>query len=87
MAAPAPSEEKLSASQLGWYGLGAVPHGVGITVGTFLVFYYNQVLGVPGASVGLAILVGSIFDAVTDQIVPTAAGDAATPISYAARFR
>jgi GPH family glycoside/pentoside/hexuronide:cation symporter len=69
VAAPAPSEEKLSASQLGWYGLGAVPHGVGITVGTFLVFYYNQVLGVPGASVGLAILVGSIFDAVTDPIV------------------
>ena len=69
-AAPPPrSEQRLSASQLGWYGLGAAPHGVVATVGTFLVFYYNQVLGVPGASVGLAILIGSVFDAVTDPIV------------------
>ena len=31
VAALAPSEEERSASQLGWYDLGAVPHGVGLT--------------------------------------------------------
>ena len=51
---------------LGWYSLGALPGGVGLTAGTFLVFYYNQVLGVPGATVGLAILIASLFDAITD---------------------
>ena len=39
-----------------------------LSAGTFLVFYYNQVLGVSAASVGLAILAASIFDAVTDPI-------------------
>jgi GPH family glycoside/pentoside/hexuronide:cation symporter len=58
----------LSRSLLGWYSLGALPGGVGLTAGTFLVFYYNQVLGVAGATVGLAILAASIFDAITDPI-------------------
>ncbi len=58
----------LSRSLLGWYGLGAAPGGITLTVGNFLVFYYNQILGVPGAIVGLAILTASIFDGVTDPI-------------------
>ncbi len=67
--APAPvTAGVLSRSVLGWYSLGAVPGGIGLAAGTFLVFYYNQVLGVPGATVGLAILAASLFDAVTDPI-------------------
>ncbi|MCP4749803.1 MAG: hypothetical protein GY866_02830 [Proteobacteria bacterium] len=58
----------LSRSLLGWYGLGAAPGGIALTTGTFLVFYYNQILGVAGATVGLALLIASIFDAVTDPI-------------------
>lgn len=58
----------LSRSVLGWYSLGASPGGIALTAGTFLVFYYNQVLGIPGATVGFAILAASIFDAVTDPI-------------------
>jgi GPH family glycoside/pentoside/hexuronide:cation symporter len=54
-----------------WYALGALPGGVGATVATFLVFYYNQVLGVPGAQIGFALMVASVFDAVTDPIVGT----------------
>ncbi|MBW2314412.1 MAG: MFS transporter [Deltaproteobacteria bacterium] len=51
-----------------WYGLGSLPGGVGATTATFLVFYYNQVLGVPGAQIGFALLVASVFDAVTDPL-------------------
>jgi Na+/melibiose symporter-like transporter len=58
----------LSRSVLSWYCLGALPGGVGLTAGTFIVFYYNQVLGVPGATIGLAIMAASIFDAITDPI-------------------
>ncbi len=62
------SEASLSRPLLRWYSLGALPGGIGLSAGTFLVFYYNQVLGIPGATVGLAILAASIFDAVTDPI-------------------
>jgi Na+/melibiose symporter-like transporter len=58
----------LSRPLLLWYGLGAVPGGIALSAATFIVFYYNQVLGVPAATVGLAILAASIFDAVTDPI-------------------
>ncbi len=67
-AAATHSDGALSRSLLGWYSLGALPGGVGLIAGTFLVFYYNQVLGIPGATVGLAILAASIFDAITDPI-------------------
>jgi GPH family glycoside/pentoside/hexuronide:cation symporter len=67
-AAATGTKPALSRSLLGWYSLGALPGGVGLIAGTFLVFYYNQVLGIPGATVGLAILAASIFDAITDPI-------------------
>ena len=66
---PPGSRRALTRSLLGWYSLGAVPGGIGLSAGTFLVFYYNQVLGIPAATVGFAILAASIFDAVTDPIV------------------
>lgn len=58
----------LPASLLGWYALGALPGGMALATGSFLVFYYNQVLGVPAANIGLAIFIASLFDAVTDPI-------------------
>ncbi len=58
----------LPGSLVRWYSLGALPGGVALSSGSFLVFYYNQVLGVPAATVGLAILAASIFDALTDPV-------------------
>ena len=52
------------------YGIGAVAYGVkdnGFSY--FLLFYYNQVLGLPGTYAGLAILIAMMFDAVSDPPV------------------
>ncbi len=52
------------------YGFGSVAYGVkdnGFSY--FLLFYYNQVLGLPGAYAGAAILIAMIFDAVSDPLV------------------
>ena len=38
-------------------------------MGTFLMFFGTAVLGIPGALMGLAIAIGTIFDATTDPIV------------------
>ena len=37
----------------------------------FLLFYYNQVLGLPAENAGLAIAISLIFDAVTDPMIGT----------------
>jgi len=52
-----------------WYGLGALPGGIAATAGVFLVFFYNQVLGVPGAQIGLVLFAIAIFDAISDPVV------------------
>lgn len=52
------------------YGLGSVAYGVkdnGFSF--FLLFYYNQVLGLPGILAGLAILIAMMFDAISDPLV------------------
>jgi GPH family glycoside/pentoside/hexuronide:cation symporter len=52
------------------YGFGSVAYGVkdnGFSY--FLMFYYNQVLGLPGSLAGLAILIAMIFDAISDPVV------------------
>jgi Na+/melibiose symporter-like transporter len=64
-----PAREALPRSLVLWYGLGAVPVGIGVTAGSFLVFYYHQVLAVPASWVGGALLVAALFDAVTDPPV------------------
>lgn len=52
------------------YGVGSVAEGVKETAfNTFLLFYYNQVLGLPGSLGGVAILVALCIDAVTDPLV------------------
>jgi len=57
---------------LGWYAAGSVPGGIGLLAWNYLVFYYNQVLGISGAAIGLAALLVSLFDAVTDLAVGAA---------------
>ena len=52
-----------------WYAIGAVPGGIGASAASFLVFFYNQVLGVPGSVVGLVFFAIALFDAVSDPVV------------------
>lgn len=52
------------------YGLGAVAYGVkDFAFSTFLLLFYNQVLGLPAASVGFAIMCALLVDAVVDPAI------------------
>jgi Na+/melibiose symporter-like transporter len=52
------------------YGSGSIAEGtLNTAFNVFLVFYYNQVLGLPGTLAGTAILIALCFDAVTDPLV------------------
>lgn len=52
------------------YGLGQLPEGVkNAAFGFFLLFYYNQVLGLSGMLAGLALFIALAFDAITDPLV------------------
>jgi len=52
------------------YGLGQAAEGLKNTAfGLFLLFYYNQVLGLPGTLAGLALGVSLVFDAFFDPLV------------------
>ncbi|WND03292.1 MFS transporter [Temperatibacter marinus] len=52
------------------YGIGQISDGVMHAAWTgFLVFYYHQVLGLPGKMAGLAALLALVIDAVTDPMV------------------
>jgi Na+/melibiose symporter-like transporter len=65
------SESPVITPRIRWlYGFGAIAYGVkdnGFSY--FLLFYYNQVLGLPGAYAGTAILIAMIFDAISDPLV------------------
>ncbi|MCR9279878.1 MAG: MFS transporter [Pseudomonadaceae bacterium] len=51
------------------YGFGQLAEGLkNAALGTFVLFYYNQVLGLPGTLAGLAVAVALVFDAVTDPL-------------------
>ncbi len=53
-----------------FYGVGSVSEGVKNTVfNAFLLFYYNQVLGVSGTLAGTAIFLALCVDAITDPLV------------------
>ncbi len=64
-----------SKSQVSWrvrlaFGVGQLPEGIkSAAFGFFLLFYYNQVLGLSGTLSGLAIFIALIFDAVSDPLV------------------
>jgi len=52
------------------YGVGQLSDGVKQSAfTTFLFFYYNQVLGLPGSLAGLAALLALMVDAITDPMV------------------
>ncbi len=63
-----PHTPHLSNQELRWYALGSLPGGIGAIMWSFMVFYYNQVLGIPGSAIGAAALLVSVFDAVTDPM-------------------
>ncbi len=49
------------------YGIGQTAEGLkNSALGTFVLFYYNQVLGLPGTLAGLALAIALVFDAFTD---------------------
>ena len=51
------------------FGVGQMAEGLkNGAFGTFLIFYYNQVLGMPGTLAGLAIGIALIVDAITDPL-------------------
>ncbi len=65
-----PAAPPLSRATRLWYASGQMAEGIkNESFATFLLFYYNQVLGMPGSLAGLAILISLVFDAVTDPLV------------------
>jgi len=66
----AETTDTISRSTRFYYGFGSVAYGVkdnGFVY--FLLFYYNQVLGLPGHLASAAILIALVFDAMSDPIV------------------
>ncbi|MCW3846145.1 MFS transporter [Sphingomonas sp. LB-2] len=54
------------------YGFGAVAYGVkDFGFSTFLLFFFNQVIGLPASDVGLAILCALLLDALIDPLIGT----------------
>jgi len=63
-APPVPLSVKLG------YGLGAAAYGIKDNgFSTFLLLFYNQVVGLPAATVGLVIAVALVFDALIDPLL------------------
>ena len=53
-----------------FYGFGSIAYGVkDFGFGTLLLFYYNQVIGLPASEVSFAIAMVLVFDAFADPIV------------------
>ena len=69
MASRAPEARLLPfTSKLG-FGVGQLAEGITLTVfNTFVLFYFNQILGVPGTLTGIALGIALFFDAVTDPL-------------------
>lgn len=64
------AKEKTSLMLKNVYGMGQMTEGLfTATFALFALFYYNQLLGVPGSLVGLALGIAFFVDAVTDPIV------------------
>lgn len=63
------SDRKLSYPIKFSYGIGQFAEGLNnVAFGLFILFYYNQVLGVSGTLCGLALGIALIFDAITDPL-------------------
>ncbi len=66
----APPARRLSKGSMASYGFGAAAYGVKDSgFGTFLLLFYNQVVGLSPSSVGLVIMVALLVDAMIDPAV------------------
>ncbi len=66
---PSSGQRKLSIPVMVAFGVGQAAEGIkGTAFNTFLLFYYQQILGVSGTFTGLALAIALIFDAVTDPV-------------------
>ncbi len=64
------NQERVVLSTKLYYGVGSVAEGIKTTVfNVFLLFYYNQVLGLPGILSGAAIFIALCVDALTDPLI------------------
>jgi GPH family glycoside/pentoside/hexuronide:cation symporter len=53
-----------------YYGFGSISVGIkNNLLGTFLLIYYNQVLGLPASLAVIAISIALVFDAITDPLI------------------
>jgi GPH family glycoside/pentoside/hexuronide:cation symporter len=67
---PLPIHERVPLNIKLSYGLGAVAYGIKDNgFATFLLLFYNQVVGLPAATVGLVIAVALVFDAFIDPLL------------------
>ncbi|WP_375392424.1 MFS transporter [uncultured Sphingomonas sp.] len=65
-----PSQRRLSRGVMAAYGFGAVAYGVKDSgFGTFLLLFYNQVIGLSSTTVGLVIMAALLIDAFVDPAV------------------
>ncbi len=64
-------QARLPSRELLWYALGSAPSGIGLLAWNYLVFYYNQIVGLSGSFIGTAAFLISVFDAITDPVVGT----------------
>ncbi len=70
IAAAAPPVRRIGTGTMAAYGFGAVAYGVKDSgFGTFLLLFYNQVLGLPAATVGLVVMLALLVDALIDPAV------------------
>ena len=66
----APARRRLSPRAMLAYGFGAVAYGVKDSgFGTFLLLFYNQVIGLPSATVGLVVMCALFVDALIDPLI------------------
>lgn len=66
----APAARRLRPGTVFSYGFGAVAYGIKDSgFGTFLLLFYNQVVGLPAATVGLVVMAALILDAFIDPAV------------------
>ncbi|WP_256731636.1 MFS transporter [Sphingomonas sp. dw_22] len=70
MSGAIPPVRRVAAPIMLAYGFGAAAYGVkDLCFSTFLLLFYNQVIGLPSAEVGFAIMCALLFDAVIDPAI------------------
>jgi Na+/melibiose symporter-like transporter len=70
IAQPPPEGPRLGFAIKTFYGVGSVAFGVeSVALGSLLLLFFNQVVGLPAPWVGAAIMIALVFDAIFDPIV------------------